>query len=215
MGQQRSPSGTVTAQILQIEAMALPVTIRQDLAVLEGEAEPSEAWKIVDRWDGSDGFLRVETQLLELPDGRRGKWEIFGPEATISVLAVTPENQVVLAREFRPGPWRLLDELPGGRVEPDEDVLEAGARELLEETGYAGAIELAGSCWVAAACRTQRHVAVVRDAVRVAEPEPDGGELIEVVLVGLGEFRDRVRHGQSTNTACAYIALDHLGHLGR
>lgn len=40
----------------------------------------------------------------------------------MAVVAVTAENDVVLARQFRPGPGRFMLELPGGVVEEfDED----------------------------------------------------------------------------------------------
>src|SRR5579883_927502 len=56
----------------------------------------------------------------------------------VHTIAVTPDDRVVLVRQFRAGSRRDSLETPGGLLEPGEDAGEAGARELLEETGYAG-----------------------------------------------------------------------------
>jgi len=141
-------------------------------------------------------------------------WDVFGPSSTVAVLAITQTNEVVLAREFRAGPMRVLDEMPGGVVDPGEDVLAAAGRELLEETGYAGDLELVGSSWLAASSNTRRHAAVARNARRVAEPALDHGEFIEVQLTSLDEFRLHLRAGQLTDVDLGYLCLDHLGLLG-
>jgi ADP-ribose pyrophosphatase len=90
---------------------------------------------------------------------------------------------------------------------------EAAARELLEETGYAGDIELAGTSWFASACRTQRFVAVVRNARQVALPTNEEGEFCEVMRMALRSFREHLRTGQLTDVDLGYLALDHLGLL--
>ena len=108
----------------------------------------------------------------------------------------------------------VLDEMPGGLVDPGEDVLAAAGRELLEETGYAGDLELAGSSWLAASANTRRHAVVARNARRIAEPELETGELIEVQLVSLDGFRRHLRTGQLTDVDLGYLCLDHLGLLG-
>jgi ADP-ribose pyrophosphatase len=175
---------------------------------------PVEAWTILDKSDGSAGYLPVEHRRYALPDGTEAVWDIFGAPASVAVLAVTVDEQIVLARQFRPGPGRVLDELPGGGVDPGEEVLEAARRELLEETGYTGELELAGGSWLASAAQTRRHVAVARDARKVAEPAPEPGEFVEVVLMGLDPFRAHLRRGDLTDVDLGYLALDHLGLLG-
>lgn len=106
-------------------------------------------WKLLGTRPGSAGYLQVETRTFRLPDGLEADWDIYGCARSVAVLAVTPEAEVVLVQQFRPGPGRVLDELPGGYVEPDEEVLTAARRELLEETGYTGDVELAGTSWLA------------------------------------------------------------------
>ena len=170
-------------------------------------------WQLLDERPGSAGYLRLTTRRYRLPDGSVADWDIFGGGRTVAVLAITGDRDVVLARQFRPGPGRILDELPGGFVEDGEDVAVAAARELLEETGYAGDVRVIGRSWLAASCATERFIAVVSNAVQVALPRNDAGEFCEVVLLPIGAFRTHVRSGQLTDVDLAYLGLDHLGLL--
>jgi ADP-ribose pyrophosphatase len=54
----------------------------------------------------------------------------------VNIIPVTPDDQVILIRQFRFGVWRNTLEIPGGLIEPGEDPMAAAARELEEETGY-------------------------------------------------------------------------------
>jgi ADP-ribose pyrophosphatase len=173
-----------------------------------------DAWTLLHTNNGSAGYLPVVHRRYALPDGTEAVWDIFGEAASVAILAITDNDKVVLARQFRPGPGRVLDELPGGYVHPGEDVIVAAGRELLEETGYTGQLELAGSSWLASSAVTRRHVVVARNAKRVAGPSPEPGEFVEVVLMTLCEFRNHLRAGDLTDVDLGYLALDHLGRLG-
>lgn len=173
----------------------------------------TERWKLLSERPGTAGYLPLSVRRFELPDGTQADWDIFGADRSVAVLALTLDGMVVLARQYRPGPDAILDELPGGFVEEGEDVLIAAARELLEETGYGGEMELAGTTWLAAGARTKRYVAVARNVLPVASPKLDPGELCEVVLLPLVELRAHLRSGQLTDADLGYLALDHLGLL--
>jgi len=67
----------------------------------------------------------LQRLVLETPD-----W--------VNVVAITPENKVVMVRQFRFGIGKITTEIPGGTVDPGETSGEAAQRELLEETGYSG-----------------------------------------------------------------------------
>ena len=175
---------------------------------------PTERWELLREGPGSAGYLDLVVRRYRLPDGTEADWDIFGAGRSVAALAITDAGEVVLARQYRPGPDRILDELPGGAVGADEDVVAAGARELLEETGYAGDAELAGTSWLASASPIQRFVVVVRGARKVAEPRLDEGEFCEVVTVPMADFRAHLRSGQLTDVDLGYLALDHLGALG-
>lgn len=173
----------------------------------------SEPWELLDERTGTAGYLPVSVRRYRLPDKSIAEWDIFGRRRSVAVVALTPEHSVVLARQFRPGPGLVLSELPGGYVEEGEDVADAAARELREETGYSGTITVVARSWLAAASRTERFVAFARDARRVAAPRNEDGEFCEVVLVSLSDFREHLRSGQLTDVDLGYLALDHAGLL--
>ncbi len=89
-------------------------------------------------------YRRVVSKRFRLPGGEVVDYEIKDEDDMVAVLALTDERQVVLVRQFRPGPEAVLLELPAGVVEAGEEPADTAAAELLEETGYAGRIEPAG-----------------------------------------------------------------------
>ncbi|HQK82573.1 MAG TPA: NUDIX hydrolase [Atribacter sp.] len=54
----------------------------------------------------------------------------------VTIIATTPENQIILIRQFRAPAGQWLWEIPAGTLEPDEDPLDCAIRELEEETGF-------------------------------------------------------------------------------
>jgi ADP-ribose pyrophosphatase len=160
-----------------------------------------------------DGYRPVLGRRYVLPNGLERELEIKIEGPTAVVLALTPEDGVLLVREFRPGVEEELLELPGGAVDAGEEPPEAARRELLEETGYAGKLEYAGAMVDCAYSTRIRHTFVAQDCLKVQEPTPDDGESPVLELVTLGEFRQHLRGGRLTDVGPGYLALDHLGLL--
>ncbi len=177
-----------------------------------GPAQELE-WELCSQRRGLSGHVQAVTRTYRMPDGTIQDWDILESGPTVAVLALTENSQVVMVRQFRPGPGVTLLEMPGGMVEPEESILAAAARELLEETGYHGQLESAGSCWLSARDTRRSHVAVAREATLVAAPSLDEGEFCETVLISLDRFRELLREGDLTDVDLGYLALDHLGRL--
>ncbi len=184
--------------------------------VAQADDARSLEWELKETRSGSAGFLRVETRSYRMPDGQVAPWDILLGGRTVAVVAVTEDGQVLLARQYRPGPGRVLLELPGGKVEDGEDVTDAARRELLEETGYAaGEIRLAGQTWLAAYATHQRYAVIATGCRPVPERagREDPLEFIEPVRVSLEEFRRHASSGQLTDTDIAFMCLDRLSQV--
>jgi ADP-ribose pyrophosphatase len=117
----------------------------------------------------------------------------------------------VLVRQFRPGPEAVLLELPAGVVEPGAEPAETAADELLEETGYAGRVERAGTILEEGYSNRIKHVFVAHSCRK--EREPEDPTLTEAVVVTLVQLRSHLRSGRITDVDAGYLALDHLGLL--
>ncbi len=126
----------------------------------------------------------------------------------VNIVALTPENDVVLVRQFRFGIEALSLEVPGGVIEAGEDPVAAGLRELREETGFVGLRgRLIASVHPNPAIQNNRcHLVLVEDVHRAAETEWDADEEIEVVTLPFAEALARTRDGGITH-ALALNAL--------
>jgi ADP-ribose pyrophosphatase len=171
-------------------------------------------WKELERHTITHSpYRKIDDVLYELPDGRRAIFSLNRVGRIAVVFALTERNEVILAKQFRPGPGRVLDELPGGRVEDHESFEVACARELEEETGYTS------NEWTALGPITgdgytliERQAFVARNCrLTSQELKLDENEFIEVVLRPLPEFIEQVRRQELTDLATAWTALDRLG----
>lgn len=115
----------------------------------------------------------------------------------VNVIALTPGLEVVLVRQFRHGTRDFTLEIPGGQVDARETPARAAARELLEETGFAGARPvILGTVTPNPAFLNNRcHTVLFRNCRRVAKPELDRGEDIEVLLRPLADIPGIIRSG--------------------
>lgn len=133
-----------------------------------------------------------------------------------SVVAITPDQKLVLVRQFKHGIREICLELPAGLFEQkDADPVSESRRELIEETGYAAKkYEYLGSFAQNPTRLSNRvHVVLGTGAQKIADQQLDPNEIIEVVLVPLEQVKAKIRSGEIHalgTVAGILLAFDHL-----
>lgn len=127
----------------------------------------------------------------EMYDGSTATFEALQRTGTIQIIA-TQDNHVLLAYEEQPTKPRSYSFL-GGRQEKDEEPLLTAKRELLEESGMqSDNWELLKVYEVPGKIAWPIYLFVARNCTKVAEPQLDPGEKIDVVNVSFEDFLEIV-----------------------
>ncbi|KRL22391.1 NUDIX hydrolase [Lentilactobacillus kisonensis] len=93
--------------------------------------------RILDRKNIYSGRVFAVDQLhIQTPDGLKVERDLIKTDPTITILAITADQQVIMTSEYRAGVNSDSVSLPAGIVNPGETADQAAKRELQEETGY-------------------------------------------------------------------------------
>src|SRR6185369_12298440 len=100
------------------------------------ERDPLEEVELESRpvYDGV--LLKVCQDRVVLPDGAESVREYVSHPGAVVVIAVLPDGSLLFERQFRYPLRRAFLELPAGKIDSGEALLECAQRELQEETGY-------------------------------------------------------------------------------
>jgi len=141
-------------------------------------------------------LLRVEEDVVLLPDGNESRREYVRHPGASMIIPLFDDDTVLLERQYRYPVGKHLIEFPAGKLDSEESPLEAAQRELLEETGYvADSWTELGSFLLAVGYSDERIYCFLARGLTYRKPNLDQGEFLETIRVPNQELFDWIDNG--------------------
>lgn len=160
------------------------------------------------------GYRTVVTKLFQFDDGSVHDFQTFDKEGQqyAGVIALTPDNQVLVIEQFRAGPEKVFMEIPGGFVDDGETPEQAASREFEEETGYkAGSLRYLGKVYKDAYNNATWHYFLARDCVATGKGQAlEETEQAYVQLLSIEEFIANAKQARMADVEAVFLAYDDL-----
>ena len=154
-------------------------------------------------------IIDVVLDDVALPMGGTAQRELVFHHGGVGILAITPENKLLLVRQFRKPLEQVSLEIPAGKIDPGEGQHPevTGARELEEETGYRpGELVHVASMYLSPGFSNEMlHIYQALDIIKVENPRAmDEDEVIEVLQLTLDEAKAAVATGEICDAKTLY-----------
>jgi 8-oxo-dGTP pyrophosphatase MutT (NUDIX family) len=177
---------------------------------MSGQPESPSRWKkLREEPYATTRIFEVVRAFFQHPRrAQEQEFFVLNPPDWVNVVALTPDRQLVLVRQFRYGINEFSLEIPGGVIDAGEDPVAAGLRELREESGFVGRhARLLGSVHPNPAIQSNRcHLVLVEDAKRTAALDWDPDEEMEILTLPVDEVYALAQRGGITHS----LVLDGL-----
>lgn len=142
-------------------------------------------------------LLKVYRDRVCLPDGSESVREWVDHPGAVVVLAVLDNGKLLFERQYRYPLRRIFLELPAGKIDAGEHMLDTARRELREETGYkARTWRHLGTLHTCIGYSNERIEIFLAHGLSFVGHAPDQGEILEVTELSLADALLAVRDGE-------------------
>lgn len=145
-------------------------------------------------------FMTVKRDKVMLSNGRAAEREYIVHPGAVLIIPMLDDGRLVMERQFRYPLRQVFIEFPAGKIDPNEDPLLTGQRELLEETGYVA------NQWIYLAAQHPCigysdeiiHIYLAR-GLTAGQHQRDADELLQIFDASLSECLEMIRRGEITD----------------
>jgi ADP-ribose pyrophosphatase len=166
--------------------------------IMPRAAKSSEISQILSSETVYDGpiFGVRRDQVLE-PGGLRTTREVITHPGSVVVLPLLPDGRILLIRQYRHATRQFLWELVAGRIDAGETPLQAGAREMIEETGYrAKKFKIFLDLFPTPGFLEERMYILLAEGLTVGEAHPEEDEKITAKAYTRKQIESMIRTGK-------------------
>ena len=147
-------------------------------------------------------LLDVRCDRVRLPDGHESTREYIVHQGAAVIIPVLDNGDLVFERQYRYPLGKVMLELPAGKIDPGEEILDTATRELLEETGYsAREWRYLGVTHPCVGYSNERiEIFLAMGLVQESPQNLDHGEFLDVLTLSLDDTLLAVRNGEITDS---------------
>ena len=146
-------------------------------------------------------LLEVRKDRVLLPNGQESVREYIVHPGAVVILAFLDNGNLLFERQFRYPLRRVFLELPAGKIDHGEPIIDTARRELQEETGYvASDWEYLGVMHPCIGYSDERiEIFAARGLHLAGERQLDHNEFLDVIEISPAAAREAVWNGQITD----------------
>jgi ADP-ribose pyrophosphatase len=145
-------------------------------------------------------WVHVKRDKVQLPSGNIGQREFLIHPGAVIVIPLFDDGSMLFERQFRYPLNQIFIELPAGKIDPGEDLLLTGQRELLEETGYSATqwIYLGMQHPCIGYSTEIIHMYLAR-GLQTGKPSRDEDEALQLFTMDMHEALSKIQSGEITD----------------
>ena len=142
-------------------------------------------------------IINLRVYDIELTNGQKASREVIEHNGGVSVVAITENNEILLVKQYRYPYSEVITEIPAGKLNKGEDLLECAKRELKEETGaQASKWSFLGEVYPTPAyCEEILYIYLAQD-LSFGEQNLDEDEFLEVIKLPISEAKKLALSGE-------------------